>query len=478
MIRYLIGWVLCIEAAFMLIPAVLSVAFGESNFIYFLWAIGLAFGLGHILCHKKPKNTQFYAKEGFVAVALCWVFMSLFGALPFWFSQCIPHYYDALFEIISGFTTTGSSILTDVEALPKSMLFWRSFTHWLGGMGVLVFLLAILPMTGGHSLYLMKAESPGPSVGKLVPRLQQTAVYLYGIYFVLTIVCFVCLLVAKMPWFDAICITFGTAGTGGFAVLASGCADYTIAQQVIITVFMLAFGVNFNFYFFLLMKKFKGAFSISEVWYYLAIFAFAALAITVNIQVTGTNDPWWITLKDAAFQCSTIMTTTGFATADFNLWPQFSRCILVLLMFIGACAGSTGGGIKVSRIMLYVKSIRKEWDYLIHPRRVKVIRMDGQAVDKTVLHSAHIFLLAYVFIFAISVLIVSLDNFDFGTTFTAVAATFNNIGPGLEVVGPYGSFASLSVLSKCVLMFDMLAGRLEIFPMLLLIIPSTWRKNN
>ena len=408
-------------------------------------------------------------------MALGWIVMSIMGCLPFVFSGEIPFFFDALFEIISGFTTTGASILTDVEALSKCMLFWRSFSHWVGGMGVLVFILAILPLAGGeHNLQLMKAESPGPSVSKLVPRLRETAMMLYKIYLGMTVLMIVILAVSGMPLFDTLCLTFGTAGTGGFGVLNSSVAGYTTFQQAVITVFMMLFGVNFSFYFLLLYKKAKDAFSMEEVRWYFVIYFGAVLLITVNLA--GQAGSVLEHFHHAAFQAASIMTTTGFSTVDFNLWPQLSKAVLLLLMFIGACAGSTGGGMKVSRIVVYMKSIKREMAALIHPRSVKVMKLEGKAVDSAMLRSIFSFLSAYLVIFVVSLLIVTLDGFDLETNFSAVAATFNNIGPGLGGVGPTSNFDGYSVLSKLFLSLDMLIGRLEIFPILLLFAPNTWKK--
>ena len=474
-IRWLVGWVLCVEAAFLLIPLVLCLCFGEPYAADYLIAIAIAGGPGAVLAAKKPKNMAFYAREGFVATALSWIVLSLAGALPFFISGRIPHYVDALFEVVSGFTTTGASILAEVETMPRSLLFWRSFTHWLGGMGVLVFLLALLPMTGGQSILIMRAESPGPSVGKLVPRLQKTAVYLYGIYLGMTLLEVAALLMGRLDLFSAFCISFGTAGTGGFGILNDSFASYTPYIQTVVTVFMFAFGVNFNFYFFLLIKKFRSAFSMEEVRGYLAVFLAAVVLVTVNLMVQG-GAGFGYALLHAAFQCSSIMTTTGFSSVDFDLWPTFSKTVLICLMFVGACAGSTGGGVKVSRILMYFKNIGRELKRLIHPRSVTVARMDGKPLDADMVASVNMWLLAYIAVFFFSILLVSIDGFDFTTNFSAVAATLNNIGPGLNLVGPTRNFGDYSIFSKFVLMFDMLAGRLEIFPMLLLLRPATWRK--
>lgn len=474
-IRYIIGWILKVEAALMTLPMIVSVVYRERTGLYFVMAALLCLGAGVILSLKKPEKTTYYAKEGYISVALGWIVMSIMGCLPFVFSGEIPFFFDALFEIISGFTTTGASILTDVEALSKCMLFWRSFSHWVGGMGVLVFILAILPLAGGeHNLQLMKAESPGPSVSKLVPRLRETAMMLYKIYLGMTVLMIVILAVSGMPLFDTLCLTFGTAGTGGFGVLNSSAAGYTTFQQAVITVFMMLFGVNFSFYFLLLYKKAKDAFSMEEVRWYFVIYFGAVLLITVNLA--GQAGSVLEHFHHAAFQAASIMTTTGFSTVDFNLWPQLSKAVLLLLMFIGACAGSTGGGMKVSRIVVYMKSIKREMAALIHPRSVKVMKLEGKAEDSAMLRSIFSFLSAYLVIFVVSLLIVTLDGFDLETNFSAVAATFNNIGPGLGGVGPTSNFAGYSVLSKLVLSLDMLIGRLEIFPILLLFAPNTWKK--
>ena len=423
---------------------------------------------------KRPKQAVFYAKDGFVSVGLSWVVLSVMGALPFVISGSIPHPVDALFESVSGFTTTGSSILSDVEALPKCMLFWRSFTHWVGGMGVLVFMLTILPMSGGYHMNLMRAESPGPSVERFVPTVKSTAKILYGIYICLSLLELLLLLVGKMPMFDALTLTFGTAGTGGFGIKNDSIGSYTTYQQTVITIFMILFGVNFNVYFLFLLKKIRQGLKNEELRAYLGIILGAILLITVNIAGKFGNP--FLAFHHAAFQVGSIITTTGYSTVDFDTWPTFSKTVLVLLMFIGASAGSTGGGIKVSRIVILAKSVKKELKQYLHPHSISKIKMDGKPVEHEVVRSINVFLIAYLLIYAVSMLIVSLDNFDFTTTFTSVAATINNIGPGLDLVGPAANFGILSVPSKLVLVFDMLAGRLEIFPLLLLFVPDTWRK--
>ena len=418
---------------------------------------------------------MFYAKEGFVTVALSWIILSVMGALPFVINEEIPNFTDALFEIISGFTTTGASILSDVEALSHCSLIWRSFSHWIGGMGVLVFILAILPLAGGgHSMHLLRAESPGPSVGKLVPRLRSTAMILYGIYFFMTVIELIILLIAKMPLFDAICTAFGTAGTGGFGIKNDSMTSYSTLIQGIGTVFLILFGVNFNVYYLFLIKKPKEALKCEELRYYLGIIGFAILFITINIR--GLFPSIFKAFHHAAFQVGSIITTTGFATEDFNIWPQASKTLLVIIMFIGACAGSTGGGIKVSRFALLLKTVGKELSHLIHPRSIKIIKFEGKKVEHDVIRSVNVFLITYVLIFAFSVLAICIDGLDLTTNFTAVAATLNNIGPGLELVGPTQNFSVFSSFSKYILMFDMLAGRLELFPMLILFTPATWKK--
>lgn len=473
-VGYILGWILRVEGVFLFLPFLVALIYGEGNWAPYLGCAVFSLVCGSLFSRKRENMANFYAREGFVSVALGWIVMSLVGAVPLWISGDIPDFTDALFEIISGFTTTGASILADVEALTHAGLFWRSFSHWLGGMGVLVFVLQIIPMSSGQSMHLMRAESPGPSVSKLVPRMRQTAFVLYGIYMALTVVETVLLLLGGMPLFDTICTAFGTAGTGGFGVKADSIASYSPYLQVVVTIFMLLFGVNFSFYYLVLVKKGRDAFRLEEVRVYLGIFGAATLIIALNILSEIGN--LWDSLRHAAFQVASIMTTTGFATADFNLWPQLSRTLLVGLMFIGACAGSTGGGIKVSRILMYLKTIKKELAFLIHPRSVKVVMMDGKRLEHTVVRAANIFLITYLLILAVSVLCISLDGHDFTTNVTAVVSALNNIGPGLEMVGPMGNYEFFSPFSKYVLMFDMLAGRLEVFPMLLLLVPWTWKK--
>ena len=473
-IIYIIGYILEIEAAFMALPLVTSIIYRETSGYAFLITIILCLALGIPMTYKKSSKKAFYTKEGFVTVALSWIVLSIMGAVPFVISGSIPHPVDALFETVSGFTTTGASILTDVEALPHCILIWRSFTHWIGGMGVLVFILSLLPLTGGYHMNLMKAESPGPSVSKLAPKVQSTAKILYTIYIAITLIQIVFLLIGKMPLFDTLCTAFGTAGTGGFGIKADSMASYSTYLQVVITVFMILFGVNFNVYFFILTKKFAQAFKMEEVRYYFAIIAIAVLIITCNIYHMFGSIPE--AFQQAAFQVGSIITTTGYATTDFNVWPVFSKTILVILMFVGACAGSTGGGIKVSRLLILCKSARKELQLYLHPNAVKKIKMDDKAIPHEVVRATNMFLFVYIMILVTSLLIISLDNLDMVSNFTAIAATLNNIGPGLGAVGPTGNFNTYSYISKAVMIFDMLAGRLEVFPLLLLFKRDTWRK--
>ena len=473
-IRNIIGWVLVIEAALMAPACLVAVVYREKAGFSLLLCALLCLLVGWLLTRRKLTDKSMYAKEGFVAVALCWVVLSMFGALPFVVAGAIPSYIDALFETVSGFTTTGSSILPEVESMPHCLLFWRSFTHWIGGMGVLVFLMALLPLAGGTNMYMMKAESPGPSVGKLVPKVKATAVLLYKMYLVLSLAQLFFLLIGGMPVFDSLTTVFGTAGTGGFGVRNDSIGGYSTYLQVVVTVFMILFGVNFNAYFFIACRKPKEALKMSEVRVYLGVILASIVLITINIS--GMFENAAKAFQQAAFQVGSIITTTGFATTDFNLWPSFSKTILVMLMFIGACAGSTGGGMKVSRIIILFKSIAKELDVVVHPHHVKKVKMDGRVVEHNVLRAVNVFLASYVIIFALSVLLISIDNFDFTTNFTAVAATINNIGPGLEMVGPTGNFAAYSNFSKLVLTFDMLAGRLELFPVLVLFARRTWSK--
>ena len=473
-VLYILGCVLKFESAFLVLPALVGLIYREHASVSYLAVAVLCLILGVLLTHKKPRSTNLYTREGFVAVALSWIIMSIFGAIPFVLTGDIPFYVDALFETISGFTTTGSSILTDVESISKASLFWRSFSHWIGGMGVFVFIMAILPMMGGSTMNLMKAESPGPSVSKLVPHVKDTAKILYGIYIAITICEATILRALGMPLFDSLTTTFGTVGTGGFGIRNDSIAGYSPAIQITITVFMILSGINYTFYFCILSRRIKDAFRIEEVrWYLFLIFASVGM-ITYNIRplYANTRDA----LRNAFFQVGAIITTTGYSTADFDMWPALSQTILVTLMFVGACAGSTGGGMKVSRLVILFKTIRKELSLIIHPREIRKIRMDGHVVEHSTLRSTNVFLVIYFILLMLSTLIISLDEFDFTTNFTAVVSCLNNIGPGLNRVGPAQNFSIFSPLSKIVLIFDMLAGRLELFPLMILFMPSTWRK--
>ena len=474
MIAYIIGRILLTEAALLVLPLLVTVLYGESP-VPFLIPILLLALCGGAMGWKKPKSTALYARDGLAVVALAWICMSLFGALPFVLSGDIPNYVDAFFETVSGFTTTGSSILTEIEPLSRGGLFWRSFTHWVGGMGVLVFVMAILPMNDGHGMHLMRAEVPGPTVGKLVSRMSDTAKILYSIYLVMTVVEIVLLLAGGMPLYDAAIHAFGTAGTGGFSCrnLSVGAYD-SVYFDVVIGVFMLLFGVNFNLYYFLLIRRFRDVLHSEELRAYLLIVAASVLAIAVNIS--HLYQSFAASLRYAFFQVSSIITTTGYATADFNAWPAFSKAILVILMFVGACAGSTGGGMKVARIVILAKTSVCDMRKMLHPNAVATVRFEGKPIGEKNIRSVHLFLTVYLIVFTISCLLLSLEEMDLVTTFTAVAACMNNIGPGLEVVGPMGNFAAFSPWAKVLLSFDMLVGRLEIFPMLLLFAPSIWRQ--
>ena len=472
-----IAQILSIEGLFMIPALLIGLFHGETGavqaFLFTMALIALLTAVLFLLCRKAPN--AFYAKEGLVCVGVSWVVLSMVGCLPFYISREIPAHIDAFFETVSGFTTTGSSILTNVEALSKSLLYWRSFSHWLGGMGVLVFLLAFTGEQGkGFTMHLLRAESPGPSVGKLVPKMRKTASILYLIYIALTVLDVIFLLLGDMPLFDAVCTAFGTAGTGGFGTKNDSLAGFSPYLQNVTTVFMALFGINFSCYYLLLLGQVRNVFKDEELRLYLCIIFGATALIVLNLR--GFYDTLGETVRHAAFTVSSIMTTTGFASTDFDLWPAFSKAIIMLLMIVGACAGSTGGGLKVARAMLLMKSLRRNIGQVLKPRKVQLVRNNGAVVDEKILDNANAYLAAYVVIIFLSFLIISLDNFSVGTNFTAVLACFNNIGPGLEAVGPTCNFSGYSALSKLVLSFDMLAGRLEIFPMLVLLSRSTWRR--
>ncbi|MBO6241524.1 MAG: TrkH family potassium uptake protein [Butyrivibrio sp.] len=477
MIRYILFRLFRIMGGLLMLPFFVAVIYKEydsAESFFLLIVIMLVVGI--VGSHKKPKSTVIYAKEGFAITALAWIFMSLLGAIPFVMTGTIPNYIDALFETISGFTTTGGSILTSVDGMEYSVQFWRTFTHWIGGMGVLVFLIAVMPMVDGYSMHLMRAESPGPVVGKIVPKVKDTAKILYQIYIAITILEIICLIITGLPIYDAVTISFSTVGTGGFSIHDAGIGGYSIASQVVIIVFMALCGVNFTVYYFLINRKPKEAFAIDEVKYYFGTMFVSAALIAINIYRAGILTDGVLSFHHSLFAVVSVMTTTGFGTLDFDKWPMFSKMMLCILSLIGACAGSTGGGFKFSRAIIVIRNARNELNYLVHPKAVKRVYMDGHAVEGTTVKSVSAYLVLYVATFILSCIIVALDNFDFQTTVTSVAATINNIGPGLGMVGPMGNYSEFSNLSKLVLMFDMLAGRLELLPILIFIKPKTWKK--
>lgn len=470
---------LAVEGLFMIPALLVSIAYGESDSARaFLVCIGIVLLLAGILAVvTKDAKKDFYAKEGLICVGTSWIIMSALGCLPFVFSGAIPNYIDALFEMVSGFTTTGASIITDLEPIPKGIIYWRSFSHWLGGMGVLVFLLAIVPVSGqsqGYTMHLLRAESPGPDVGKLVPRMKQTAIVLYLCYITLSVLDLIFLLVGGMPFFDAVCIMFGTAGTGGFGIHNDSMAGYSPYLQNVTTIFMLLFGVNFSCYYLLLIKQFKSVFKDEELRIYIGVVIASICAISINVfsMFGNVSDA----VRHSAFQVSSIITTTGYATADFNLWPPFAKSILLILMIFGACAGSTGGGLKFARVILLFKNFLRNIAQILRPQKVKAIKMNGKVVDEKIFVNTNAYFFVYVVIIALSTLVLSLDGFSILTNFTASIACFNNIGPGLESVGPVANYSEFGVLSKIVLIFDMLAGRLEIFPILVLFSPKAWKR--
>ncbi len=471
MIAYVLGCLLLCEAGLLLFPTIISLIYSEATTQSFLITIAAVIVSALILIKFKPKDTTIYARDGLVIVSLGWIVLSLFGALPFYVSGEIPHFIDALFETVSGFSTTGSTILSDVEVLSKSIIFWRSFTHWIGGMGVLVFVMAVLPLAGGGGdIHLMRAESPGPTVEKLVPRSSKSARILYGIYIGFTVAEFLLLLIGGMPAFDAITLTFGTVGTGGFGILNSSIASYSLYSQIVIMIFMILCGINFNVYFLLLLRRFKDAFKSSELKAYFGIMFSAIILITINVK--DYFDSIFEAFHHATFQISAVMTSTGYSTVDFNEWPVAAKTIILTVMFVGACAGSTGGGFKVSRVMLLLKNAANEIRTIAHPRSVKVLTFEGKKVSNETLRSTCAYLIIYVTIFAASLIIVSFDKMDFASNFAGVLTTLNNIGPGLNVTGPAGNFGDYSVLSKLVFIANMLIGRLEIFPIICLLSPS------
>ena len=473
--------ILFIEALFMLPALAISLYCGDSMAVRgFLWSIAIGGGIAlalYLICRGAP--SAFYAKEGMVCVGLSWIVLSLVGCLPFWISREIPSYVDAFFEIVSGFTTTGASIVPEVEKLSKGIIYWRSFSHWVGGMGVLVFLLAIVPSGDkgqGFTMHLLRAESPGPDVGKLVPKMRTTAAILYIIYIVMTIINILFLVIGDMPLFEAVCHAFGTAGTGGFGIKNDSLGGYSPYLQNVTTIFMILFGVNFSCYYLLLIRQWRGVFRDEELRAYIGIILGSILLIVLDLYLKGYYGTLGETVRHAAFQVGSIITTTGYATTDFDLWPSFSKTILLCLMVVGASAGSTGGGLKVARLLLLMKGARRNIHQMLNPRRVEVVRNNGSVVDERILANTNAYLSAYVLILFGIFAVISLDGFSTGTNFSAVLCTFNNIGPGLEAVGPTCNFSQYSDLSKLVLSWGMLAGRLEIFPILVLFSRRTWKR--
>lgn len=475
MVLSMVGRVVLLEAALMLPALIVSIIYKEACVRDFAIAIGASLVAGGLLTVVfKPSSKVIFAKEGFVIVALCWLALSAIGALPFFLSREIPSYIDAFFETASGFTTTGASILTDVESMSRGLLFWRSFTHWLGGMGVLVFVMAVVNSLSDRSIHILRAESPGPVVGKIVPRMNETSRILYIIYIAITLLNIIMLLIGGMPLFESIVHAFGTAGTGGFGIKADSFASYSPYLQWITTIFMLIFGINFNIYYLLLVRKWKTAVKSGELWFYIGMVAVSTVAICINVYPLFNS--FEETVRHAAFQVATVVSTTGYATVDFNQWPSFSKTILLLLMFIGACAGSTAGGFKCARVVILMKKIRRELKKLIHPRSVNAMRFEGKSVDNQIVSSVSSYLTVYIIIFCVTLVLISLDGFDTETNISAVAACFNNIGPAFGVAGPASNYAAFSPFSKIVLSFAMLFGRLEIYPILLTLTPSTWVK--
>lgn len=473
MIKNILGWILIFEAAFMIIPLITAVIYWEDTFFAFLLSMGICLLVGFACIWKKPQNRTLYSREGFVIVSASWIILSLFGALPFFFSGEIPSYIDAFFETVSGLTTTGSSILTDIESMSHAGMIWRSFTNWVGGMGVLVFVMAFVPLSGGNNMHIMKAESPGPSVSKLVPKVKTTALILYLIYVILTLVMFIILLFGDMNVFEALCTSFSTAGTGGFGIRNDSFLSFSSYSQIVVTIFLFIFSINFASYYLILLRRFKEAFT-TEVKCFLIIVVSAITIITLN--TLGTFASVGDGIKHVSFTVGSIISTSGFATVNYDTWPELSRMLLVLLMFIGGCAGSTAGGLKISRLVIMFKSVIKEIRVMIHPKQIKKISVDKAPVEHEVVRATNVYMVCYLLIFVSSVLIISMFNRDFETSFTSVAATLNNIGPGLSGVGPTQNFAFFNPFEKLVLCFNMLAGRLELFPMLLLFSPTTWKK--
>ncbi len=480
MLAYFFGQILRIGGLLMCIPLIVALIYGESQtYLSFIIPIAVQLLIGCLLVRLLPKNSNIYAQEGFVCVALTWILLSAVGALPFFISGCMPNYMDAFFETVSGFTTTGATVLTDIEAMPKGILFWRSLTHWIGGMGILVFAMMFLPKTQTKKtsmMHVMRAEVPGPSVGKIVPKVGDTARILYAMYIVLTVAEVLLLLLGGMNLYEALIHAFGTAGTGGFSCFNSSIADQSPYLQYVIILFMLLFSINFNLYYFVILKKWKEALKSEELKVFLIIVAVVIAVITLNIR--SQYDTIEHAFRAASFQTASIISTTGFVSENFDLWPVLSRILMVVLMFVGACAGSTGGGMKVSRIMILIKDAVRDLGQLAHPRRVKSIRLEGKPVDEQTVNNASTYLQFYVILLVLAVVLVAaFDEMDMVTTFTSVVTCLNNVGPGMgEIVGAVGNYATLSAGSKAVLSFCMLAGRLEIFPILIIFFPSTWKR--
>lgn len=473
----LLGHVLKYELLLMIIPFLIGLYYGDGDAMSFLLTIIIIFPIAFLLCRVKSEKSDIYAKEGFITVGLAWILISIVGAIPFVISGAIPSVVDAFFETVSGFTTTGATILKEVESLPRAILFWRSFTHFIGGMGFLIFILSLIPSVGTtNTIHLLKAESPGPTPGKIVPKVQETAKILYIIYTVLTIIEIILLMFAGLSFYDAVIHALGTAGTGGFSNMNASIAAFNNpAVEWIIAIFMLLFGVNFALYFQLIKGNIKSFFKNEELRYYVLIVLVSIIFIAINI-VDFNSGNIGKSIRDSSFQVASIITTTGYATADFNLWPMLSKMILVILMLLGGMAGSTSGGIKTIRIVIMFKAIKREINKIIHPRRIQSVKIDGKVVEEETISGVFLFMAVYFVIAVIAVIIVSFNNFDFTTTVTSVITAISNVGPGLEMVGPIGNFSAFSDLSKLVLSFCMLAGRLEIYPMLILFSSSLWRK--
>ena len=476
MIKYTLGWLLLFETGFFLVPLLTALCFSETKqALSILISMAISGAAAALFLFKKPENKKLYSRDGFCIVALSWILLSLFGSFPFIISGAIPNFIDALFETASGFSTTGASILADVESLPKCLIMWRSFTHWVGGMGVLVFIIAFIPLSGGRNLHIMRAESPGPEVSKLVPKMKTTALILYSIYFILTILQFIILLFGKMSIFEALNTAFATAGTGGFGFRNDSFASFSPYIQIVVTVFMLIFSLNFNSYYLIFKGKLKDAFNL-ELRVFLYIVAASIAIISINLILSDTIVNIGDSVRHSAFSVASLISTTGFSTENFDLWPTLSKTVLVLIMFIGACAGSTGGGIKVSRIIILVKGVFREFRYTLNPRQIKKITIDSKPIGDEVVRSVNSYIVCYMVVFITSVFLLSFEGHDLVTTFTSVTATINNIGPGLAKIGPAGNYAFFSPFAKVVLTFNMLAGRLELLPMLLLFHPATWKK--